>query len=289
MSVRKSQEVKKLDTLIEDIYDVLDKLNTDEGIDIDEDLLEDFLVGVRGAIKSWSTPKLQNKALRMSNIGRPMRRIWFDMQEEEQDRNKHSHPSTFVKFLYGHLLEELAILFIKMAGHTVTDTQKEVEIDGIKGHMDCKIDGEVVDIKTASGFAFKKFSEGTLPDNDPFGYLAQLAGYEQAEGTEDGGFFAINKETGELCLYRPGNLSKPNISNRISTIKDVITKDEPPIKHCYQPVAEGTKGNMRLASGCVYCPHKIKCWDDLRAFKYATGLKYFTTVKSLPRVEEVAL
>ena len=289
MSIRKSQEVKKLDTLIEDIYDVLDKLNTDEGIDIDEDLLEDFLVGVRGAIKSWSTPKLQNKALRMSNIGRPMRRIWFDMQEEEQDRNKHSHPSTFVKFLYGHLLEELAILFIKMAGHTVTDTQKEVEIDGIKGHMDCKIDGEVVDIKTASGFAFKKFSEGTLPDNDPFGYLAQLAGYEQAEGTEDGGFFAINKETGELCLYRPGNLSKPNISNRISTIKDVITKDEPPIKHCYQPVAEGTKGNMRLASGCVYCPHKTKCWDDLRAFKYATGLKYFTTVKSLPRVEEVAL
>ena len=289
MSVRKSQEVKKLDTLIEDIYDVLDKLNTDEGIDIDEDLLEDFLVGVRGAIKSWSTPKLQNKALRMSNIGRPMRRIWFDMQEEEQDRNKHSHPSTFVKFLYGHLLEELAILFIKMAGHTVTDTQKEVEIDGIKGHMDCKIDGEVVDIKTASGFAFKKFSEGTLPDNDPFGYLAQLAGYEQAEGTEDGGFFAINKETGELCLYRPGNLSKPNISNRISTIKDVITKDEPPIKHCYQPVAEGTKGNMRLAAGCVYCPHKTKCWEDLRAFKYATGLKYFTTVKSLPRVEEVAL
>ena len=289
MSIRKSQEVKKLDTLIEDIYDVLDKLNTDEGIDIDEDLLEDFLVGVRGAIKSWSTPKLQNKALRMSNIGRPMRRIWFDMQEEEQDRNKHSHPSTFVKFLYGHLLEELAILFIKMAGHTVTDTQKEVEIDGIKGHMDCKIDGEVVDIKTASGFAFKKFSEGTLPDNDPFGYLAQLAGYEQAEGTEDGGFFAINKETGELCLYRPGNLSKPNISNRISTIKDVITKDEPPIKHCYQPVAEGTKGNMRLAAGCVYCPHKTKCWDDLRAFKYATGLKYFTTVKSLPRVEEVAL
>jgi hypothetical protein len=56
---------KKLDTLIEDIYDVLDKLNTDEGIDIDEDLLEDFLVGVRGAIKSWSTPKLQNKALRI--------------------------------------------------------------------------------------------------------------------------------------------------------------------------------------------------------------------------------
>ena len=155
--------------------------------------------------------------------------------------------------------------------------------------MDCKIDGEVVDIKTASGFAFKKFSEGTLPDNDPFGYIAQLSGYEQSEGTEDGGFLAINKENGEVCLFRPGNLSKPNVSTRINTIKDALTKDEPPIKPCYNPVAEGKKGNMRLEAGCVYCPHKAKCWDGLRAFKYSNGVKYFTRVVSLPKVPEIPL
>ena len=36
-------------------------------------------------------------------------------------------------------------------------------------HIDCKIDGEVVDIKTASNYAYKKFSEQTLRDDDPFG------------------------------------------------------------------------------------------------------------------------
>ena len=290
MSVRESQEVKTLDTLIDDIYGVLDNLNTDEGIEIPEELTEEFLASMKESLESWSTPKLQSKSIRMSNVGRPLRRIWYDMQEEpEGSTDKHVHPSTFVKFLYGHMLEHLAILLVKLSGHTVTDMQKEVEIDGIKGHMDCKIDGEVVDIKTASGFAFKKFSEGTLPDNDPFGYIAQLSGYEQSEGTEDGGFLAINKENGEVCLFRPGNLSKPNVSTRINTIKDALTKDEPPIKPCYNPVAEGKKGNMRLEAGCVYCPHKAKCWDGLRAFKYSNGVKYFTRVVSLPKVPEIPL
>jgi len=290
MSIRKSQEVKTLDTLIKDIYDVLDNLNTDKGIEISEELSQEFLDSMKEALDSWSTPKLQSKAIRMSNVGRPLRRIWYDMQEEPAgSTDRHVHPATFVKFLYGHMLEQLAILLVKLSGHTVTDTQKEVEVDGIKGHMDCKIDGEVVDIKTASGFAFKKFSEGTLPDNDPFGYIAQLSGYEQAEGTEDGGFLAINKETGELCLFRPGNLSKPNISSRISDIKETLSKDEPPIKPCYQPVAEGKQGNMRLEAGCVYCPHKAKCWKGLRAFKYSNGVKYFTRVTVLPRVQEIPL
>jgi len=290
MSIRKPQEVKTLDTLIKDIYDVLDNLNTDKGIEISEELSQEFLDSMKEALDSWSTPKLQSKAIRMSNVGRPLRRIWYDMQEEPAgSTDRHVHPATFVKFLYGHMLEQLAILLVKLSGHTVTDMQKEVEVDGIKGHMDCKIDGEVVDIKTASGFAFKKFSEGTLPDNDPFGYIAQLSGYEQAEGTEDGGFLAINKETGELCLFRPGNLSKPNISSRISDIKETLSKDEPPIKPCYQPVAEGKQGNMRLEAGCVYCPHKAKCWKGLRAFKYSNGVKYFTRVTVLPRVQEIPL
>ena len=67
--------------------------------------------------------------------------------------------------------------------------------------MDCVIDGEVVDIKTASGFAFKKFRDGTLAEDDAFGYMAQLAGYEQAEGTKNGGFLALNKESGELAMF----------------------------------------------------------------------------------------
>jgi|TARA_R110000787_G_scaffold150084_1_gene263989 hypothetical protein len=285
--------MKDLDNLIPDIYAVLEGLNSDVGIDIPEELTEEFLVNMREALDGWSTPHLQSKTIRMSNVGRPIRRVWYDMQDTPETKEK-LHPSTFIKFLYGHLLEQIAILLIKLSGHTVTAMQKQVEVDGIKGHMDCKIDGEVVDIKTASNFSFKKFSQGTLVNDDPFGYMAQLAGYEEAEGTEDGGFFAINKETGEICLFRPGQLSKPNIRTRIASIKDSLEKDTPP-DICYSELAEGKKGNLRLASGCVYCPHKGKCWKDsnngvgLRAFKYSNGVKYFTRVISMPKVQEVYL
>ena len=44
--------------------------------------------------------------------------------------------------------------------------EKEVKVKGVQGHMDCVIDGEVIDIKTASGFAFKKFKDGTLREDD---------------------------------------------------------------------------------------------------------------------------
>ena len=84
-------------------------------------------------------------------------------------------------------------------------------MNGIKGHIDCKIDGEVVDIKSTSGFSFNKFKNGTLPDYDSFGYMSQLAGYEAAEGTNNGGFLAINKETGELWFFQPDELDKPDI------------------------------------------------------------------------------
>jgi hypothetical protein len=116
MSVRESQKVKTLDTLIDDIYGVLDNLNTDEGIEIPEELTEEFLASMKESLESWSTPRLQSKSIRMSNVGRPLRRIWYDMQEEpEGSTDKHVHPSTFVKFLYGHMLEHLAILLVKLS------------------------------------------------------------------------------------------------------------------------------------------------------------------------------
>ena len=72
--------MKNLDTLIHDIYTVLDGLNSDKGVDIPEELMEEFLVNVREALEGWSTPHLQSKTVRMSNVGRPLRRVWYDMQ-----------------------------------------------------------------------------------------------------------------------------------------------------------------------------------------------------------------
>ena len=281
---------KNLSTLVEDIYKKIECLSQGENMDIPQDLIDDFGERMKQALVHWTEPKKQTKGLRMSNIGRPARQLWYESRKETEPTPLKA--PTHIKFLYGHLLEELLLLFSKIAGHTVSDEQKEVEVDGIKGHIDCKIDGQVVDIKTASNFGFKKFKEGTLYQDDPFGYMHQLSGYETSEGTTEGGFLAINKETGEIALYCPGDLTKPNVNGRIDSLKNKLKSDTPPEK-CYQPVPEGKKGNMRLPTGCAYCGFKNECWSDanngrgLRAFKYSNGVKYFTRVTSTPNVQEL--
>jgi len=283
---------KNLSTLVEDIYEKIECLSQGENMDIPQDLIDDFGERMKQALVHWTEPKKQTKGLRMSNIGRPARQLWYESRNETEPTPLKA--PTHIKFLYGHLLEELLLLFAKIAGHSVSDEQKEVEVDGIKGHIDCKIDGQVVDIKTASNFGFKKFKEGTLYQDDPFGYMYQLSGYETSEGTNEGGFLAINKETGELALYCPGDLTKPNVNGRIDSLKNKLKSDTPPEK-CYQPVPEGKKGNMRLPTGCAYCGFKNECWSDanngrgLRVFKYANGLKYFTRVTSTPNVQELII
>ena len=171
---------KNLSTLVEDIYQTVTDI-TDGKQTVPDELLNELGQKIARTIKTWSTPQHHNKfKLRMSNIGRPSRQLYYSQQDTKEIKH---HPSTQLKFLYGHIMEDLLIFLVKLSNHSVTDEQKEVTVDGVLGHMDCKIDGEVIDIKTASGFGFKKFKNKTLAEDDPFGYVSQLAGYELLERT----------------------------------------------------------------------------------------------------------
>lgn len=283
---------KTLDTLIEDIYAKLEPLTQGEPLDISDAEIENFGEAMKQAFIGWARPTKRdsNFNLRMSNVGRPARQMWYDSKAVKKDNNM--TPSLMIKFLYGHLLEEVVLLLARVAGHDVTDEQKEITVDGISGHMDCKINGEVVDVKTASSYAYNKFKYGTLAENDPFGYLSQLAGYEASEGTTSGGFLVMNKESGELCMYVPEDLDKPNIKDRITTVKKVLDSDAPPSR-CYPIEVDGAKGNEKISKNCGWCAHKYDCYADsndgggLRTFKYAKGYTYLTKVVQAPSVEEV--
>jgi len=282
----------KLDTLVPDIYKHLEKLSDGTPLPLTEEEIDKTLVGMREALVSWATPRERdsNFTVRMSNVGKPARQLWYE-KRDPQGRGG-IDGATQIKFLYGHLLEEIVLMLVRMAGHKVTDEQKEVVVDGIVGHMDCKINGEVVDVKTASRFAFNKFRDGRLSQDDPFGYLGQLAGYEAAEGTENGGFLVLNKESGELCMYVPDDLDKPNIKASISNLLPALELDTPP-ELCYNPIPDGKKGNMKLAKGCNWCKYKHDCYKDsndgqgLRTFKYSNGFTYLTEVVVEPKVEEL--
>jgi len=283
---------KKLDTLVDDIYSKLSVLGEGKQLDVSEKELDELGDSIKTALKHWAHPEPRNstETLRMSNIGKPERQLWYDLNSEES--NIPISPPTFIKFLYGHILEEVVLFLVRLAGHKVDDEQRNVSVSGVKGHMDCTIDGEVVDVKTASGFAFKKFRDGTLAEQDTFGYMSQLASYEEAMGTNGGGFLALNKETGELALFIPEELDKPNIKTKISRVKKALKSSQPPQK-CYDPVPDGVSGNMKLPRECFYCRHKYECHKDtndgkgLRIFQYAKGLAYFTTVVKEPKVKEL--
>jgi len=285
---------KNLDTLVDDIYKAISPLSKGKPIKLSKKDLQEFGNDMTLALESWASPIERNttnkNTLRMSNIGRKNKQLWYDLNFKKEESEL--PPSLFIKFLYGHLLEVLVLFFVKLSKHKVEALQKEVSVSGIKGHMDCKIDGEVVDIKSASGFAFKKFKDGTLAESDTFGYLSQLAGYEEAEKTNDGGFLVINKESGELTFFKPQDLDKPNIKNRIREIKRIVKRKTPP-DFCYPSIPEGKSGNMKLPRECTYCPYKYECHKSsnagkgLRVFNYAKGPIYFTKVINEPKVEEV--
>lgn len=282
----------KLDTLVPDIYKHLEGLSDGTPLPLTEEDIDNTLVGIKEALMSWAVPSARNKdfTVRMSNVGKPSRQLWYE-KRDPAGRGGIDGP-TQIKFLYGHLLEEIVLMLVRMSGHKVTDEQKEVEVKGIVGHMDCKINGEVVDVKTASRFAFNKFKDGRLSQDDPFGYLGQLAGYEAAEGTDNGGFLVLNKESGELCMYVPDDLDKPNIKTSISQLLPALELDVPP-ELCYTPIPDGKKGNMKLPKGCSWCKYKHECYKDandgqgLRTFKYSNGLAYLTEVVVEPKVEEL--
>ena len=282
----------KLNTLVPDIYKHLEKLSEGEPLPLTDADIDRVVQGMTEALRSWATPRKRDTdfTVRMSNVGKPSRQLWYE-KRDPQGRGGIDGP-TQIKFLYGHLLEEIVLMLVRMAGDEVTDEQKEVTVDGIVGHMDCKINGEVVDVKTASRFAFNKFKDGRLAQDDPFGYLGQLAGYEAAEGTENGGFLVLNKESGELCMYVPDDLDKPNIRSSIGILLPALELDTPP-ELCYTPIPDGKKGNMKLPKGCNWCKYKFKCYADsndgkgLRTFKYSNGLTYLTEVVVEPKVEEL--
>tara|TARA_B100000085_G_scaffold108968_1_gene99442 strand:- start:239 stop:922 length:684 start_codon:yes stop_codon:yes gene_type:complete len=227
----------------------------------------------------------------MSQIGKPDRQLWYELKSPVEPAPIDGQ--TKLKFIMGDILEALLILLTDLSGHKVTEQQKEVEIDGVKGHKDCRIDGTVVDIKSASSYAFKKFKEGTLHTDDPFGYIAQISGYAEAGKDEEAAFFAIDKSSGEMAVMKVEPIRMINAKQRIGNVKNFISSDIPPAR-CYPDEEDGKSGNRKLAIGCVYCPFKEDCWKDanggrgLRKFQYSNGIRYLTQVGKVPDVKEVA-
>jgi len=282
------------DTLVDDIYSLMRTKRAPQGINVEEEI-EKFGEGMKEIMKHDFLPhSFDARKLRMSNIGKTDRYLWHHFKGFKGEKIQ---PHTLIKFLYGHLIEEMLLFLVRMSGHEVTDEQKKAEVEGLVGHMDCKIDGIVTDVKSTSSYGFKKFQDGTLAFDDPFGYIDQLKGYAKAEDAREMGWLAMDKQNGHLTFlkYNLDDTQAPvyevleeDIVDRIKHIKEMVKQPEPP-EHCYPEQPDGKSGNMKLSVGCSYCQFKKHCYPDLRAFAYSTGPRFLTKVANQPKVMEIDL
>lgn len=278
---------KSLDTLVDDIYDLF---NPDKEHVPNEDNLNQFAENLKELLRHrLAERERRTDILRFSNLGRPDRQLWFDAHPDAGNEEKLS-AKTYFKFLYGDVIEQLIVFLAKEAGHNVEQEQAEIEVDGVKGHIDAIIDGVVVDVKSASPFGFKKFERNTVLEEDSFGYVSQLSGYASIlTPNKPAAWIAFNKVNGDICTTPLATevIQDHDPNPRIKHLKTILQLPEPP-ELCYQPVPDGKSGNMKLNTPCSYCKHKFRCHPNLRIFAYSTGPRFLTHVNKLPEVFEIS-
>ena len=283
--------MKTIDTLVEDIYKILEK-----GV-------EDVDCGVYGeehttVLEQRLAPHGEEgpQRLRLSSIGKPcVRQLWYGI-------HAHLHreplrPATRLKFLYGDLVETMLRELARQSGHMVEGEQDEILVNGIKGHRDCIIDGMLLDVKSASPYSFAKFKDGLQSKDDAFGYLTQLGSYllgsrddSRVTYKNEACFLVINKVSGELLLDRHTFTEEDfdALEDTIAERKICLSRKKTIPDRAFEAIPEGKSGNEKLGVNCSYCDFKAHCWPGLRTFVYSGGRPVFLThVEREPNVPEV--
>lgn len=277
---------KSIDTLIPDIHTLFDPKYQHE---FDKENIEKFGQMVANLVAQRISETRSKPSLRMSNLGKDDRRLWLDINKPELGEPLSA--STYVKFLYGDILEELLLFLSKEAGHEVRGEQDTMEINGVVGHRDAVIDGVLTDVKSASSYSFKNFKGGKLAEDDKFGYIDQLNQYLYASKEDPivtekdvGAFFVIDKTTGNMCIDKHARNGK-DYSAVVDEKRAMLQGPMP--EPCEVPIPEGKSGNMKLSVKCSYCPFKKVCYPNHRTFLYSHGPVFLTEVRKLPKVYEV--
>ena len=274
-----------LETLIKDLDTLLET-----GYEVSDEQAKEFGDSMATLLKNRLKRDRKGGTLRMSNLGKPNRQLWYEVNVPHEAEKM--HPNSYLKFLYGDMIEELLLTLVKLSGHKVEGQQDVMDLHGIKGSRDAVIDGVTVDVKSASPYSFQKFKEGLKPEKDAFGYIQQINNYIHSAKDDpivtekdSGAFLVANKVTGDLHLDIHKKSTYP-IDEVIQYKKDMVANPEPP-ERCFEPEPMGKSGNMKLGLNCSYCSYKKLCYPELRTFLYASGPVFLTEVVEEPKVPEV--
>ena len=234
-------------------------------------LAKSIATDVEKAVLRQFAGRSEDFRLRMSNIGRKKCQLWFEKNHPEL---KEALPPHFIiNMLLGDIVEAVFKGIMRAANVDFEDSEEvtlATNSGDIKGTYDMVLNNRVDDIKSASGWSYtNKFEDAlTLQKSDSFGYVAQLVGYAKAANKGVGGWWVINKNTGEFKYVDAEFIDAEEEYVKIEKTASYIENDEP-FERCYTDVPElyygKPSGNRKLGIECGFCSFKHKCWDNLQS------------------------
>ena len=263
--------MKSINTVVQDVYDVM------KSKDYTGDLNSIAMQAgreVEEALKTAFTPREDSRGLRMSALGKCERAQWYNYHGHTPEEIK---GEVYLTFLQGHILEAVLVALLKLSGHTVEDQQKKHTLEGVNGSQDCTIDGELVDIKTASAWSWdNKFQETGLTD-DTFGYIKQLSAYGKADNRKKGYFLAFNKNKSTLKLCEQP--LEQDIDTFVVDLKAKMESDTPPMRLANATTWNKAKTEEKLCMTCAFCGFKEDCFGSLEERPIPSGkiTNYYVT------------
>lgn len=241
-----------------------------------------------------SKDKREPNVIRASEIGMLdscARKFWYSFHSPEVGEELAGE--TVMKFLYGDIIEEIVITLAKASGHDVQMEQATVEFDlghyKVRGHIDCTIDGVLIDVKSTTSYGMKDFEAGR--GGDKFGYRAQLNVYAVGTGVKEKGWVAVDKQLGAVKFI--SEMKPYDTYELFDRAQQTLAVPSPVGKLDRLRAMPELNGNMSLCVECRYCQFKKECWKDanggkgVRTFQYSTGPKHLVHIVSLPKVPEV--
>ena len=237
-----------------------------------EDTIDKVCDDIRAALRRQfgSDSKRREFKPRMSNVGRPTCQLWYDKNNPDAALPR---STTFVmNMMIGDIVEAVFKAILTEAGVEYEENEKTtVEFDEgakVSGTADISINGAVDDIKSASAWSYKnKFeSYDKLYNMDDFGYVAQLAGYAKGLGKKAGGWWVINKASGDFKYVPATGL---DIDEECGKINGTLKKlRENVFERCFEAEPEffrgKTTGNKVLTKTCSFCDYRKDCWPTLQ-------------------------
>ncbi len=226
---------------------------------------------VQEAVEKQFNQSERKFTMRMSNIGRPYCQLWFDKNKPEEGIDM---PANFLmNMMIGDIVEAVFKGVLTEAGVDFSDGFKSTLSVGnhkIDGTHDLIMDKRVDDIKSASPWSYNnKFKDyATLKSHDSFGYIGQLAGYSKALGVEPGGWWVVNKGTGEFKYVSAWDMAvdRQDILDEVEEKADKLAQNK--FERCFEPVEETFRkkptGNKVLGEECGWCKYRYKCWPSLQ-------------------------